>query len=89
MGDAPRVAQHSSLDQIAFKELSAHLSRPQDKFSAMCFLPELQIQQARGQAWHHCHASTGGSGASFPGGTMGTQHHAYTWELSSSLGDGV
>lgn len=46
-GDAPGVARYSSLDWIAFKELSAHLSRPQDRFSEMCFLPELQIQQAR------------------------------------------
>lgn len=35
--DVPRVARHSNLDWIAFKELSAHLSRPQDKLSAMFF----------------------------------------------------
>lgn len=40
--DVPRVARHSRLDRIAFKDLSAHLSRPQDRLSAMVFLPELQ-----------------------------------------------
>ena len=64
--DVPRVARHSRLDRIAFKDLSVHLSRPQDRLSAMVFLPELQ----RYSRYFDGHGATG-NGSSFPWGNYG------------------
>lgn len=69
--DVPRVARHSSLDWIASKELSAHLSRLQDKLSAMFFFPELERYLQGHSRYINRHGTTGGSGASFPWGNYG------------------